>query len=629
MRRLNDFCFSLILPTTILLHLFWAPYTKVEESFNIQAVHDILAHGIPTANVQESLAANYDHVSFPGSVPRTFVGALVLSGLSRPFVRFLTSPAQVQLLVRAILGLYNAAALLAFRAAIARVFGPLAGNCFVVLQATQFHVMYYASRTLPNTFALGMSTLALRAYLLASSAATPAPSRRRSLRLALYLLTAAGVVFRSELALLVAALVAWDLAKRVAAAGFPGATSYLRLAIPAGLAGAVVGLALSVPVDTFFWRTWPTPLWPEWAAFAYNTLQGRSADWGVSPWHHYFASALPRLLLNPLTYGVLLPLALANPASRAPARDLVVPSLGFVAAFSALPHKEWRFIEYVVPALTGAAAPSAAWLWARRAKTPAYRLAALALVASVLASAAASAALLAVSASNYPGGAALARLHALAAQDDALAHAAAAGNVSVHLDNLACQTGVTRFLQDAAPRLGAPSGQEWRLRPDGGIDHFPSQQTQQGPNAHWHYDKTTSPSTTLSPAFWTRFSYVISENPALAIGAWDVQASVRGFGGIAILKPGEAFGEAHVGDVKADSAPGGRVVSFVELLFGGGRGGWDGRGDGVGEGGVLRMVGDVIVAGEEWVRQRVTRGWWVGVKMVPRLFVLGRARSGV
>lgn len=89
---------SLLVPATILLHLAWAPYTKVEESFNIQAVHDILVHGIPTENVNHFLAEHYDHVSFPGSVPRTFSGALVLAGLSRPLVPFLRSPAQVQLL---------------------------------------------------------------------------------------------------------------------------------------------------------------------------------------------------------------------------------------------------------------------------------------------------------------------------------------------------------------------------------------------------------------------------------------------------------------------------------------------------------------------------------------------------
>lgn len=90
--------FYALVPAVVLLHLFVSPYTKVEESFNIQAIHDILIHGIPNANADQFFTANYDHISFPGSVPRTFAGALVLSGLSRPFVALMKSGEQVQLL---------------------------------------------------------------------------------------------------------------------------------------------------------------------------------------------------------------------------------------------------------------------------------------------------------------------------------------------------------------------------------------------------------------------------------------------------------------------------------------------------------------------------------------------------
>jgi alpha-1,6-mannosyltransferase len=93
-----EWAFYALIPTFILLHLWVSPYTKVEESFNIQAIHDILIHGIPNENADQFFTANYDHFSFPGSVPRTFVGALILSGLSRPFVWLLSSPAQLQFL---------------------------------------------------------------------------------------------------------------------------------------------------------------------------------------------------------------------------------------------------------------------------------------------------------------------------------------------------------------------------------------------------------------------------------------------------------------------------------------------------------------------------------------------------
>ena len=77
-----------IFPVLVFLHLYLSPYTKVEESFNIQAVHDLLSYGIPRNNVTSQLNAQYDHISFPGAVPRTFVGALALAGLSKPLTWF-------------------------------------------------------------------------------------------------------------------------------------------------------------------------------------------------------------------------------------------------------------------------------------------------------------------------------------------------------------------------------------------------------------------------------------------------------------------------------------------------------------------------------------------------------------
>jgi hypothetical protein len=77
---------ALIFFSLVLLHLCIAPYTKVEESFNIQAVHDILSYGIPTQNVVRRFKAQFDHMEFPGAVPRTFLGALMLSGVAKPFV---------------------------------------------------------------------------------------------------------------------------------------------------------------------------------------------------------------------------------------------------------------------------------------------------------------------------------------------------------------------------------------------------------------------------------------------------------------------------------------------------------------------------------------------------------------
>jgi alpha-1,6-mannosyltransferase len=53
----------------------------------------------------------------------------------------------------------NAAALIAFGRSVQRVFGTSAGIWYALFQASQFHVLYYASRTLPNMFAFVFSKL--------------------------------------------------------------------------------------------------------------------------------------------------------------------------------------------------------------------------------------------------------------------------------------------------------------------------------------------------------------------------------------------------------------------------------------------------------------------------------------
>ena len=52
------------------------PYTKVEESFNMQAMHDILFH-------RENIGA-YDHLVFSGPVPRTLLGSVIIATASSP-----------------------------------------------------------------------------------------------------------------------------------------------------------------------------------------------------------------------------------------------------------------------------------------------------------------------------------------------------------------------------------------------------------------------------------------------------------------------------------------------------------------------------------------------------------------
>ena len=73
-----------------------------------------------------------------------------------------------------------------------------------------------------------------------------------------------------------------------------------------------------------------------------------------------------------------------------------------------------------------------------RMKSNWHKLAALSAAGHLLANGALTSFLLLVSQANYPGGSALAQLHALRP---------ASANVTVHIDVLAAQTGVSRFIQ--------------------------------------------------------------------------------------------------------------------------------------------------------------------------------------
>jgi alpha-1,6-mannosyltransferase len=393
----------------------------------------------------------------------------------------------------------------------------------------------------------------------------------KSYRLCLYLLTIAGIVFRSELAILVATISLYLFATQKA--------SLTRVIIPAGLGGLVIGLLCTVPLDSFFWQSFP--LWPEWTGFYYNTILGHSADWGVSPWHFYFTNALPRLLINPLTYLLCIPAALFSPATRQPSLDILIPSLGFVTLYSLLPHKEWRFIIYVIPGLTAVTGAGASWIWTRRFKSIIYTFFSLTLIASVLLSFTASTALLTISSLNYPGGTALTSLHEHASHWPSQQH------VNVYMDNLATQTGVTRFL-------------EQHSSPQTILDVLESQQALK--NRTWRYDKTEDPAKLLDPLFWTQFDFVLAERPEKVIGVWNVDRVVYGYGGIRLLRPGDESRTGKDGDQLENA-----VV-------------WGKRG-------VREWTGRVAGAWkklEGLVRKRVFRGWWVEVNMEPRIRILSK-----
>ncbi|KAI0855339.1 Alg9-like mannosyltransferase family-domain-containing protein [Xylaria cubensis] len=550
-----DTFLSLSIPALVLMHLVIAPYTKVEESFNIQATHDILAYGTPTRNVYERLSSRYDHFDFPGAVPRTFLGPVFLAGTSQPLITLLGFQ-HAQLIVRALLGLINSAALLVFKHNLERSFGRSTARWYAVLQASQFHILFYASRPLPNMFAFPLTTLAF-------SQLVPHPDPRKQgirYKVAIALLTMATAIFRSELAILMVTVSLYGLL-----------VPHVSLAqiIKPFLAFFALALFISVPIDSYFWQK---PLWPELWGFYYNAVLGSSSDWGVSPWHWYFTSALPKILT---TSAALVPFALWNAGTASQARALAVPSLLFVAVYSIQPHKEARFIFYVAPPLTAAAALGANYIFSRRTKSLLFASASLVVAGSVLASFAISSAMLAISSLNYPGGEALSALKSLVASSASPDIQTA----SVHTDVLSCMTGVTLFGQHSRwPESGSDS-------PAPGNDVV-----------SFTFDKTEDEATLRNPLFWEKFDYVLAEDPAKPLGPWETVGVVEGFAGFEVLRPGEEAKKGGDGDVESERD---RVL---------------------GRGALVVTVRDRV--------RGLTGGWWIGPRMEPRVHVLRKIRDG-
>ncbi|KAI7829173.1 Alg9-like mannosyltransferase family-domain-containing protein [Kickxella alabastrina] len=411
-----------------------APYTKVEESFFMQAAHDALAPGLALAQ--------WDHVEFPGAVPRSFVGPLGVAALAWP-ASLVCSGTALQVAVRLALALAVTVANARLRRAVGAAFGARAAWWYGVLSVAQFHLAFWASRLLANTLAL--------VPMLRSE-------RQRHFRRMAVALAFAAIVLRFDCAVFAAAMVGSQLRS----------LTRRTLAIVAACAAGFV--ALTVAVDSALWREpW---MWPEARGFWFNVVEGRSAEWGTDPPLHYVTRLLPRLL------PAALPLAVAGAAADRRIARLAAPSALAVAVFSANAHKEWRFVLPAVPVANACAAAAVVRLGARR-------------LAAVLCAASAAMALgmAYVSAHNYPGGHALARLHAL----EPAAHA------TVHIGTYAAMTGATRFGQ-----------------------------TRSG----WVYDKTEG----LAPgAAFANYTHLLTAAPAAhRAHGFEVMAEQRGYAGIGV-----------------------------------------------------------------------------------------------
>ncbi|KAH7342008.1 Alg9-like mannosyltransferase family-domain-containing protein [Rhizoctonia solani] len=467
-------------------HVFIAPYNKVEESFNLHATHDILAYGV----TQEALS-NYDHVVFPGVVPRTFIGSLVLAAGSYWPLRictnlgFVQSKLGVQLFIRLCLASINAFGLVLIRWSVQRRFGRGTSALFTLLTCTQFHLPFWIGRTLPNMFALFPVNMATSLYVYPGS--TPITVWRHY-RIILCLIGATGIILRSELVLLLLPMLPLILFRYRVPLGF---------LIPMGLFYAIGSLGSTVFVDSYFWNEWSPLIWPELSGILFNVYEGKSSEWGTSPWHAYLTHHLPKLLIGsaPLALYACTPSTTEHKENKpqSPVLELLTPYIIFTLLISALGHKEWRFIVYVVPMINVVAAVGAKRLL-HLPSGPLSVLGRLTVLGLVGCNIAITVLLTAISRANYPGGEALALVNSLPPSSGP--------RTSVWIDNLAAQTGASLFTQAHSP-------------PYFNISSVPNP---------WTYSKDPN------PASYDEFTYLVVEDPnAHPIKKWDVIGSVEAF----------------------------------------------------------------------------------------------------
>lgn len=399
--------FEVLVWIQLVLDLILCPFTKVEESFNVQAMHDILFH-------QQNLT-QYDHKLFPGVVPRTFVGPLILSLLASPLM-FIKSQVynfpKIYLLYacRAILGAMVVKSLEYFNSSLKHQFGALTSNYFLLIVASQFHFIFYASRPLPNTFALVLALQAFSSWM-----------ESKNTKFIWYAAFAA-ILFRFELCIMFGVCLLISVTR-----GSLCLRSHIRNILTAG----ICAIATTVLVDSMFWGR---VVWPEFDVWWYNIVLNQSSNWGTSPFYWYLTSALPRSLLTALPFvywGVR--------CDRWRCFSLLLPALIHVAIFSLLPHKELRFVIYTLPLFNALAARGYADLHLNKGKHTTVKgwihVGALLLL---LANYFLSIVFLMASSVNYPGGEMLQRAHDRLPCDPNRPY-------KLHIANLAAQTGVTRF----------------------------------------------------------------------------------------------------------------------------------------------------------------------------------------
>ncbi|CAK9149406.1 unnamed protein product [Ilex paraguariensis] len=409
LKCLQLYGYDLLLGSIAAFYVFMVPYTKVEESFNVQAMNDFLYH--------HHHIDKYDHLEFPGVVPRTFIGALVVSILASPItltMNLLHLPKLYGLFAaRLVLGSMILSTLRFFRVQTDRegVGGKGLAVLVSLLKALSRRIYGCLLGSLGRAVLSSLRNnliLVLPVYQLCCSEFTeeqfdPGTSGipvnlaygywfKGSFYAALQCLICATIIFRCDMLLLLSPF-GLELLLTKSVSFWKG--------LKCCIGTALFCIGLTMLVDSIMWRKL---VWPEFEVFWFNSVLNRSSEWGTHPFHWYFTSALPRSLL------AAYPLFLLGVILDRRVLFYILPVFSFVLLYSKLPHKELRFIISSIPIFNLSAAIAASRVYNNRRKSF-WKLLNIVVLGLLLVSLGCTIISFMASYQNYPGGYALKALH--------------------------------------------------------------------------------------------------------------------------------------------------------------------------------------------------------------------------
>ncbi|GAA5891479.1 hypothetical protein JCM6882_004485 [Rhodosporidiobolus microsporus] len=235
-----------------------------------------------------------------------------------------------------------------------RVLGPRYAGAALLASLTSFFHFYTLSRTFSNSTETTLTTWALVFWpwpspsAPSSSPSSSSPSSSSSLALALTFAATATLMRPSNAAIWLA--LGGQLILR--ARGWRQRGRIVRVAGGVGLLSALLSLFL----DTSFYAT---PTFTPLRFLHFNLVRRVSHFYGTSSGAYYLAQGVPLLLLTQVPFfldGILLrPKRAAGPGAEVDdpqaVKELKRTLAATVAVYSALEHKEWRFLHPVLPVM--------------------------------------------------------------------------------------------------------------------------------------------------------------------------------------------------------------------------------------------------------------------------------------